>query len=148
MGQFDLDLGQNLPNFSREGARKTHLLRKDLRGLRQPALVIFDTYEGCAGNKPVVDWLDQQFLSEVETALGLAVIVAGQHVPNSRGARWRDLSRHFSLEPITEIEHWRSWVEQHYPDFQKKGADLNTVMMCAQGNPAVVSNLCETISKS
>jgi hypothetical protein len=106
LGQFDLELGQHLLNFSREGASKTHLLRKDLRGLRQPVLIIFDTYEGCVGNKPVLDWLDQQFLSEVETALGLAVIVAGQEVADTKGARWREWARHFALEPITEIEQW------------------------------------------
>jgi hypothetical protein len=147
LGQFYLDLGQSLPDFSREGASKTHLLRKDLRGLRQPVLVIFDTYEGCVGNQTVVDWMNQQFLIEVETALGLAVIVAGQRVPDYNGARWQDQARHFALKPITEIEHWEPWVEQHYPDFQKKGADLNTVMMFAQGNPAVVSSAVETISK-
>jgi hypothetical protein len=147
LGQFDRELGQSLPNFSREGASKSHLLWKDLRGLRQPVLVIFDTYEGCAGTKPVVDWLDQQFLAEVETALGLAVIVAGQRVPDYNGAPWQDQARHFPLKPITEIEHWEAWVEQHYPDFRKKGADLNTILMLAQGNPAVVSSSCETISK-
>ena len=91
--------------------------------------------------------MNQQFLVEVETALGLAVIVAGQRVPDYNGARWRDQARHFALKPITEIEHWEPWVEQHYPDFQQKGADLNTVMMFAQGNPAVVSSAVETISK-
>jgi len=147
LGQFDLELGQHLLNFSREGASKTHLLRKDLRGLRQPMLIIFDTYEGCVGNQTVVDWINQQFLIEVETALGLAVIVAGQRVPDHSGARWRDWAQYLVLEPITEIEHWQPWVEQHYPDFEKKGADLNTVMMLAQGNPAVMSSAVETISK-
>jgi hypothetical protein len=147
LGQFDRELGQSLPNFSREGASKSHLLCKDLGGLRQPVLVIFDSYEGCAGNKPVVDWLDQQFLAEVETALGLAVIVAGQRVCDYNGAPWQDQARHFPLKPITEIEHWEPWVEQHYPDFRKKGADLNTILMLAEGNPAVVSSACETISK-
>jgi hypothetical protein len=146
LGQFYLDLGQHLPNFSREGGNKTILLRKDLRGLRLPALAIFDAYESCVGNQPVVDWLNQQFLVEAETALGLAVIVAGQRVPDHSGARWRDQARPFSLEPITQ-EHWEPWVEQYYPDFQKKGADLNTVMMLAQGNPAIVSSAVETISK-
>jgi hypothetical protein len=147
LGQFYLDLGQSLPEFSREGASKTVLLRKDLRGLRHPVLVIFDTYEGCAGNQPVVDWINQQFLIEVETALGLAVIVAGQRVPDHNGARWQDQARHFASKPITEIEHWGPWVEQYYPEFQKKGADLNTILMFAKGNPAVVSSACETISK-
>ena len=147
LGQFDLDLGMKLPNFVREGSAKSLLLRKDLRALREPALIIIDTYEGCVGNKPVVDWLTQQLLAEAETAVGLSVIVAGQQVPDSRGSGWHNLARYLQLAPITEIEHWRPWVERHYPDFRKKGADLNTVMMLAQGNPAVLASACESISK-
>jgi hypothetical protein len=148
LGQFYLDLRQSLPEFSREGASKTHLLRKDLRGARQPMLIIFDTYEGCMGNKPVVDWLDQQFFPEVETALGLAVLVAGQQVPDGKGAVWRDQARHFSLEPITEVEHWELWVKQHHPDFEDKRVDLKTLILDTQGKPLLMSSLFETISKS
>jgi hypothetical protein len=148
LGQFDLDLNRHLPNFTREGASKTYLLRRDLRNLRHPVLVIFDTYEGAASNQTVVDWLNQQFFAEVETALSIAVIVAGQQIPHYRTAGWRDLVRYLPLSPIMEIEHWKPWVEHRFPDFQKKGADLRTVMMIAQGNPAVVSSACEAISKS
>lgn len=147
LGQFDLDLGARLPSFMREGATKTHLLRKDLRALRQPCLAIFDSYEHAAENKAVAGWLNQQFLAEVETALGLAVIIAGQRVPEHLNAGWRDLARHLPLEPITEIEHWEPWVERHYPGFRDKGAHLPTGLMYARGNPAVVSAFCEAIAK-
>jgi hypothetical protein len=84
---------------------------------------------------------------EVETALGLAVIVAGQKVPDYASAGWRDLVRHLPLEPITDIEHWEPWVERRYPGFRDKGAHLPTVVMAANGNPALISTLCETIVK-
>jgi hypothetical protein len=148
LGQFDLDLGTRLPNFAREGAGKTHLLRKDLRALRQPVLIIFDGYEDVAGNKIVEDWIIQQFLPEVEMALCLAVIIAGQWVPEHGRTRWRDLARHLPLDPITEIGHWEPWVERRYPRFREKGAHLPTLLMISQGNPAVVSAACEAISKS
>jgi hypothetical protein len=148
LGQFYLELGQRLPNFSREGGSKTHLLRRDLRSLRQPVLVIFDTYEGCAGNQTVVDWINQQFLIDVERALGLTVIVAGQRAPDYNGARWQDQVRHFALKPITEIEHWEPWVKQHHPEFQDKRVDLNTLIRATEGKPSLMSSLFETISKS
>jgi hypothetical protein len=148
LGHFDLELSQHLPNFSRNGANKTHLLRKDLRGLRQPVLVIYDSYEDCVGNKTVADWLNQQFLTEVETAQGVAVIIAGQKVPDFTRAGWRALVRHLPLKLIKEIEHWRPWIERHFPDFQKSGADLRTVILIAEGNPAIVSAACEAISKN
>jgi hypothetical protein len=148
LGQFDLDLGGHLPNFFREGAGKTHLLRKDLRALRQPVLIIFDSYEDAADNKTVTDWLGQQLLDEVETALGLAVIVAGQRVPASTNAFWRDLARYLALGPITELEHWEPWVERRYPGFRHKGAHLPTVLMITGGNPALITSACEAIAKS
>jgi hypothetical protein len=147
LGQFELELQEHLPNFCREGANKIHLLRRDLRALRQPILVIFDTYEHCADNKPVADWLNQQLFPEIETARGLAVIVAGQRVPDYRNASWPELVRYLSLGPITEIDQWQRWVEYHYPDLQKKGVDLPTLVMASGGNPAVMSGLFETISK-
>jgi hypothetical protein len=149
LGLFDLDLGKYLPNFSRERPSKTHLLRKDLRALRQPVLIIFDTYEDAASNKIVDDWINQQFLLEVETALCLAVIIAGQKVPDYNKARWRNLARHLPLEPITEIADWEPWIEQRYPGFSDKYLPaLPAVLKLAKGNPEVMSNSCETLSKS
>jgi hypothetical protein len=57
LGQLYLEIGDHLPNFSREGANKPHLLRRDLRALRQPVLIIFDTYEDVANNVNIADWL-------------------------------------------------------------------------------------------
>ena len=146
--QFDLDLGAHLPNFSQQGAEKTHLLRKDLRALRQPVLIVFDSYEDVSENKTMADWLCQQLLNEIETALGLAVIVAGQRVPDSASAFWCELARHLQVEPITELEHWQPWIERRYPTFRHKGVHLPTVLMIAHGNPAVIATTCEAIAKS
>ncbi len=148
LGQFDLDLGEHLPKFCREGASKTHLLRKDLRALRRAVLLIFDSYEYAAGNKVVADWLSLQLLAEVETALGVAVIVAGKKVPNFANAVWRDSSRHIPLTPITDPADWEPWVEQRYPGFREKGAHLPTVLMVTKGIPAIVDATCKAIAQS
>jgi hypothetical protein len=147
LGQLDLEISDQLPNFSREGANRPHLLRKDLRTLRQPVLVIFDTYDEVANNTNIADWLNHQFFTEVESASGLATIVAGQQVPDYSKAGYRHLVRHLRLKPITEIEHWAPWVDQHYPDFRAKGADLKTAIMYTGGIPFLVSQFCEAISK-
>jgi hypothetical protein len=146
LGQFQLDLGeQHLPNFCRAGACKTHLLRMDLRALRRPVLAIFDTYEKADDNKAVADWLSQQLLAEVESALGLAVIVAGQKVPNHNTAAWRDLVRHIPLQPITEIDHWVPWIKRRYPSLEHQ-KHLETIVLLARGNPAAVSIYCESLA--
>ena len=149
LGQFELDLGEKyLPNFCRQGAEKVHLLRKDLRALRKPALLIFDTYETVAENTIIADWISQQILNEVETSLGLCVILAGQETPKLSSLGWSDLAKHFQLKPITEIEHWQSWVERRHPNFKDKGAHLPTVIMLAQGVPGIVASSCNFIAQS
>lgn len=149
LGQFELDLGERLPSFTRDGASKTHLLRKDLRALRRPVLLIFDSYDkAVVDNKPVADWLSQHVLAEVETALSLAVIVSGQEKPDVPGAGSRDLARHLPLDPITDTAAWEPWIERRYPQFRNKGCHLPTLLMITGGNPAVVSAACEAIARS
>lgn len=145
LGQFDLDLGEHLPNFCRDGSCKPHLLRKDLRALRRPVLAIFDTYEKAADNQPVADLLSQQLLWEVETALGLAAIVAGQRVPDLAAAPWRDLARHIPLQPITDAAHWVPWLERRYPHMEHQ-KHLATILILTDGNPANVSSFCKTVA--
>lgn len=145
LSQFNLDVGEHLPNFARDTGNAP-LLRKDLRALRRPLLAIFDSYEAAADNKPVADWLSQQLLAEVETALGLAVIVAGQKVPDFARAGWRDLAAHLVLGPIKDPNHWQPWISRRYPGFESKGAHLPTVLMISDGNPAVVAAACEAIA--
>lgn len=146
LGQFDLELGALLPNFSRDS--KTHQLRKDLRALRQPVLVIFDSYEDAIGNKTITDWLNQQFLAEVKTALGLAVIIAGQKAPDFAHVSWRDLALHLPLTPISDSQHWEEWVVRRYPGFHDKGAHLPTLVMAAKGNPLLLSTLFDNLVES
>jgi predicted MPP superfamily phosphohydrolase len=148
LGKFGLEVGSLLPNFLRAGARETLLLRKDLRALRKPLLIMFDSFEDAANNNSVADWLGQQLLEEVETALGVAVIVAGQKVPNSTDAYWGDLVQRLPIGPITEVDEWRPWIERRYPSFRHKNADLPTVLMITRGKPAVITAACEAIANS
>src|SRR5271166_1237231 len=146
IGQFNSDLDLHLPTLSQEN--QTHLLLNELQRQHRPVVVIFDSYEYAAGNPTVADWLNQQLLNRIGTALGIVAIIAGERVPDYRETGWKDLVLHLHLEPITQIKHWKPWVEQHFPDFLNKGADLPTVLMLARGNPAIVSTACEAIAKS
>lgn len=146
LDQIDLDLGTRLPNFSQERPKKSYTLRKDLRALRQPVLLIFDSYEDAAENKDIVDWLNVHLLGDLESAPAVAVIVAGQKVPERMNASWRDLARHFSLTFITELEHWREWALRLYPDVQE--GDLNTLLKATGGQPSLMASLCEGIAKA
>ena len=142
LGQLAVDLGKCLPNFVREGGTKTHLLRGDLRALREPVLLVFDSYDDdVAGNRPLADWLSYNLLSEVGTARAMAVIVAGRRRPVLDGKTWRDLARLLPFRPITSLQDWEPWVQRRFPTFQESGAHLPTVLMAVGGHPALVSLL-------
>jgi hypothetical protein len=147
LGQIGLELGANLPNFSREGSNKTHLLCKDLRALRQPVLLIFDHYEDAAENKPLADWFNQQLLAEIENSLSVAVIVAGQRLPDFTKAGWRDLARQIQLARISEFEPWRNWASRRYPALHAEG-HLRTAVILAEGLPSTLVGFCEALAKS
>jgi len=142
-----LDLGDHLPNFSRERqSLRPFLLRKDLRALRQPVLLIFDTFEGAAENKPLSDWLNLELLAEVEASPNLAVILAGQKVPDPASALWGNLARHFPVENIREFDAWNQWVSRRFPDFDER--DLRTLLKATDGAPLLMATLCAKFAKS
>lgn len=146
LDQVDLDLGKHLLNFSQEHPKKSYTLRKDLRALRQPVLLIFDSYEDAAENKDIADWLNVHLLGDLESAPAVAVIIAGQKVPERANTNWRELARHFSLLPITELEHWKEWASHRFPTIQE-GA-LNVLLKATGGQPSLMASLCEGIAKA
>ncbi|HET9282141.1 MAG TPA: SEFIR domain-containing protein [Candidatus Angelobacter sp.] len=146
LDQLDLDLGKYLPDFFQEKPKKSYTLRKDLRALRQPTLLIFDSYEDAAENKEIVDWLNVQLLGDMESAPAVVVIIAGQKVPESANTNWRELTRHFLLAPITELEHWKEWVSRRFPNV--KESDLDPLLRATRGQPSLMASLCEVLAKS
>lgn len=146
LDQVDLDVGARLPNFSAEQPKKSYTLRKDLRALRQPVLLIIDSYEDVAENKDIVDWLNVQLLGDLEAAPAVIVILAGQKVPDRARTNWRELARHFPLTPITEIEHWKEWASRRFPTVQEEA--LNILLKATGGQPLLMASLCEGIAKA
>ncbi|HNK03975.1 MAG TPA: TIR domain-containing protein [Accumulibacter sp.] len=146
LGKFELELADRLPNFVGQGAKRTHLLRKDLRALRQPVLLLFDHYEDVAGNPQLSDWLSFELLEEVERSPALAVIVAGKQLPERNRGNWHELARHLQLGPIADADAWQPWVARRHPQFAERQADLSTILMLAEGHPAAVASFCQTIA--
>lgn len=145
LGQIDLELGEHLPNFTREGGNKNHLLLKDLRALRRPVLVIVDSYEKASA---LSDWVCMHLLPEVEKSLGLAVLVAGISCPDADDIRWRNVTRHLPLGPIPDATHWEPWLERRYPNFRHGNVDVKTIILAARGIPKTFTDLCKSIDSS
>jgi hypothetical protein len=142
LGRIYVDLGEHLPNFTREGGSKNHLLLKDLRALRRPVLVIVDSYEKAGA---LSDWVCSQLLPEVEKSLGLAVLVAGTSCPDADDIRWRNVARHLPLGPISDAAHWEPWLERRYPNFRDRKIDVQTIIHGTQGVPKTFTDFCKAI---
>jgi SEFIR domain-containing protein len=144
LGQLYTDLGDHLPNFSRAGGDKMHLLIKDLRALRRPVLLVLDTYEKASG--VFRDWVCQNLLPEIEHSLGVALIVAGQECPDPDDMRWRGLTHSLPLGPIKDPALWKPWIDLKYPKFRERSIDLVTLVMASGGVPKTFSDMCRTIA--
>lgn len=146
LGELDLTLGPYLPEFSGSGARDPLLLRRDLRRLERPLLVLLDTYEQALSNREVADWVQYQLLIEVEHCPALAVLVAGQESPDRKRALWKDQSQHFRLGPITETKAWEDWVRRRFPRLESADIDINTLVLASEGVPGAMAVFCSGIA--
>lgn len=146
LGLIDLEVGSHLPNFFRQEPKKIYTFKKDLRALRNPILFIFDSYEDAVGNHNLAEWLNVQLLGDLENTPAIAVIIAGQKVPDSTHTSWRNLVRDFHLLPITESAPWKEWALHRYPNVCE--SDLNTLLRLAGGQPSLMVVYCETIAKA
>jgi len=92
--------------------RLGHIL-DELKRVRRPALLLFDTYEA-AGE--VRDWVEKQLLPSLIRATWLRVVIVGQHVPEPVGAIWEAVSsRPITLYPPPP-EDWFFFGQQHDPE--------------------------------
>jgi hypothetical protein len=145
LGRLANDLGEYLPRFMAGGGDKPNLLIKDLRELRRPILIVFDTFEKAS---PIFrDWVCQNLLAEVERALALSIVVAGQsELPNVDDVRWRAVARRLSLGPIHEVAHWEPWVQRRFPNFGTE-ISIHTLVLVSQGVPKIFFEMCRMLGQ-
>jgi hypothetical protein len=148
LGTVDLEFGSLLPDFSQAGANKSHLLRKNLRSLQRPVLMMFDTYEAVAENEPLIEWLNQQILAEVPTSPAISVIISGTRVPKIHSG-WGDYARLLPLERITDTAHWQDWLLKKYPNIKYPNIkdEITTLVDATNGQPSLMALLCDALAK-
>ncbi|MCP5519710.1 MAG: TIR domain-containing protein [Verrucomicrobiales bacterium] len=137
-----LEWAEVLPGFAAAPAENPHLLRRDMRALRRPTLLLLDTYERAAAYPDLADWIECQLLAEVLHAPALAAIVAGQHIPEITKVVWASQAEHLHLQPITNRAHWETWMAQRSPDLVRH---LDTLLMLTGGVPGSMALNVQTI---
>ncbi|MGB8355081.1 MAG: TIR domain-containing protein [Chthoniobacteraceae bacterium] len=92
--------------------RLGHILTA-LKARCAPALLVFDTYEA-AGEAE--DWVDKHLLPNLLCCPWLRVVIAGQRVPDPKGAIWLSKARiTLELLPPPPAD-WFDYGKQHKPD--------------------------------
>jgi hypothetical protein len=141
------DLRGQLPGFVSGGSNRIDLLRTDLREMRRPVLIIFDSYEKAAENPDLAQWLSLQVLAEVDESPGLAVIVAGQKTPDHTHAGWRGMAERIELENIQDVDAWHDWARSKYSDRIDRTV-ISCLVRSSAGSPSLMATLCATFAES
>ena len=113
------DLSDVLPGLAADSTRWE--LSKALRALRQPVLLLFDTYEKAAETKELREWIETQLLAGVEECDHLRIIIGGQKVPEAAKARWEDRAESVELGRILDQRIWKEWVHAINPNVDEIG---------------------------
>jgi hypothetical protein len=137
-----LDLPDHLLPHTR-AAKSTPLLDfvNDLKGLKTPVLLLFDTFE--KASEESCSWLETLLLPCVGSLLALVVVIGGRHVPDhTQHRRWRALAEHRVLEPIKNAEDWLDYVARVY-NGSLELRDIQTLAVATDGSPGNLRPLLE-----
>ena len=139
LGALTVPLAELLPEFAGAGGARLHVLQRELRELRRPVLLILDAYEKARALSDLADWVEHQLLAEVNAAPALAVILAGQQMPDLEKVPWRDHVQHFKLGPITEHRHWTDWLARKFPTLPRLARHTETLVTVNDGWPGPIA---------
>jgi hypothetical protein len=143
MGKLAADLSDVLPGFAAGSTRWE--LSKALRAIRQPLLLLLDTYEKAAETKELCEWIETQLLAEVEECDQLRFIIGGQKVPEAAKARWQDRAETVELDRILDQRAWKEWVHAINPNVDEK--HIEAIVLGADGVPGTISTFLETCAR-
>jgi hypothetical protein len=144
--ELQLGLGCVLPEFAAQKDPDRWTLRQALRTLREPALILLDTYEKASETKELVEWIETQLLAEVEECEQVRFIIGGQNVPDSARARWHDRAEAVELERIYDQHIWKAWVDEMNPNVDQK--HVEGIVLGLEGLPGPISTALETCAKN
>lgn len=140
------DVGSNvLPSFhSASGSARKLALLQDLKNLKIPLLIVLDTYQLIAPD--IAEWLEGQLLRRITQCSGLLVLIAGQTVPDRTRYPWNDQAMSLHLQPISDIQNWREYVNRvlHNPHITE--AHIEMLIHMTKGDPGQTSALLQSFS--
>jgi hypothetical protein len=152
-GLLTLDVDTSiLPAFhSANGDARKIALLQDLKNLRQPLLIGFDTYQHIAAD--IADWIESQFLLRVNQFPGLLLLIAGQPVnpnqqthPLPKPTQYPGVAIHHRLEPIMEKLYWREYAHHVLKNPNITDDHIQAVLHIYKGDPGPISAFLSSFS--
>jgi hypothetical protein len=140
-----LDLGQDMLRdaLSCLGSGRSHAVIADLQRLRQPLLLVFDTYEDATQNGQT--WVETQLLPRLGRCPAIVVVIAGRKVPEQSARSWAPLACTVALPPIRRVEDWFDFAKRNYGVSPLKREHVEAITVSVDGNPGLVSATLETL---
>ncbi len=134
---FVQELGVSIPPASSIfNERMGHIL-DSLVKRKQPALLIFDTYE--AAGKPQEDWVERELLTRLVRAPWLRVVIAGQRVPKSFGTVWDSVAHTVEKTKIPPPVDWFDYGKQYRPELKLE--EVETAYRLANERASLLAQL-------
>ena len=135
-----------LPKFcSAAGTVRKQALIEDLRNLKIPLMIGFDTYQQIAPD--IAEWLEGQFLSRVNQCPGLLVLIAGQKVPDPAKYLWVEQAKLEHLKPIKDKQYWQEYVQTALKSDQITEDHIEMLIHIYDGDPGQTSAMLQSFAR-
>jgi hypothetical protein len=144
--ELQFGLASVLPGFATAKEPDRWVLRRALRELKQPALIVLDTYERVTETKDLVEWLETQLLAEADECDQLRFLIGGQKVPDVANARWREQAEQVELDRIHDQTMWRDWIHELNPNVDDK--HVEGIVLGLEGIAGNISTVLRTCAQN
>lgn len=133
--------------FDREQRRTalTDAWFEDVRELKHPFVVLFDTYE--AATSEVQDWIEGPFLARAAGTEHMRAVIAGQKVPDGNNIEWGMYCKVHDLLGVIQAQHWMPVIKEmrRRINVGDPVSWLAGVCVGAKGRPGEIMKIIETL---
>ncbi len=137
-----LDLKGRLPRLTDRTPTK---LQEALRKVREPVLIILDTFE--SATEDARNFVQGTLLAELNRTNTIRLVIAGQPqaIPAPGKNPWQDYVRRFDLPLMRDPRPWVEWARHTYPNIPPHC--VKTIVLSTEGAPGAIATQLENLSK-
>ncbi|NET57139.1 MAG: AAA family ATPase [Symploca sp. SIO2E6] len=145
--QIDLEDDRENPfrkYLSRLWTEVTQAFFTDLQQLNQQVVIFLDEFESATSE--LQDWIRGDFILDAIATPRLAVIIAGDSIPQAT-IEWDDYSENLCLQEIWDVEAWYQYCQERGWQHLSR-EEVEEVVNAAQGHPANVAKSLKLLAEN